>query len=206
MFPLKPVELSIFLEAGEILLPERFVKDDGDGITEIQGADGLIHRDPDAGAFIVHQDLFRDAGGLFAEHDEVVRAVFDFGIGLMRLGRGHENARAGVLLPEIFKAVVKEKPQVRPVIQTGAPEVFLIQREAKRPDQVECRSGRHAGPSDIPGITGNLRFMQYDVQTHLFPSFFKAWIPQEASYFMMQTGFKAELVRYCSCASTTRGV
>ena len=95
---MKPVEVALALEAREVLLPQRLIEHDRDGIGEVQGADLRAHRDADAVVAVLDEDLLRDAGALLAEHDEVVRAEVGLGVKALGLGRGVPDLwRAGGL-------------------------------------------------------------------------------------------------------------
>jgi hypothetical protein len=43
------------------------------------------------------------------------------------------------------------------IIQSGAPQLFIIQRKSEWPDQMQLRPGVGAQANDVPGIRRNLR-------------------------------------------------
>ena len=53
--------------------------------------------------------------------------------------------------------------QMLPIIQAGAFELFVVQLEAERFDQMQRRSRGRAQPRHVPGVRRNLRLDENDV-------------------------------------------
>src|SRR5262245_13183578 len=77
--------------------------------------------------------------------------------------RGSEG-RQGLI--ERFPARRDSQVDVLPVVETGAPDLALVEREAKRLDQVKGRPGRKTGSSRVAGVPMNFGMDENDVDGH----------------------------------------
>ena len=71
--------------------------------------------------------------------------------------------RRGKLLPSFVGAQIHQ----RPVIQPGALEIAILERESERAYQVQARFDRGGQPRDRSGVLRNLGTNQDDVQIRL---------------------------------------
>jgi hypothetical protein len=50
-----------------------------------------------------------------------------------------------------------------PVVETGALDLFLVEREAERLNQMQRGAGRQAGATDVAGVPVDFRMHENDV-------------------------------------------
>jgi hypothetical protein len=85
----------------------------------------------------------------------------------MRLCRGVPDHRVRILskclLKERFIVRVDVDVEILPVIQSRAADLLLGDLESKRFNKMKGRSCDNTGTSDITGIAGYFRLMQYNV-------------------------------------------
>jgi hypothetical protein len=79
--------------------------------------------------------------------------------------RGNIPAMRGLQSVQTFdKRVVNPDACVFVVIQPGAAQVFVIECESQRANQVQLRAGIGAQADDVAGVGGYLRLVEDDVE------------------------------------------
>jgi len=68
-----------------------------------------------------------------------------------------------VLCEKVLVVHVDRLVEFGPVVHAGPVDVLVAQDKAEGLDQVKPGAGGHAGPPDRPGVEGDLRLMQHDV-------------------------------------------
>ena len=145
------------------MLAEHFIYRHGHGIGQIQTPQALPHGDPDAGVQMFPEQIFRQSGGLFAEHD-----VHRHGIGYLRIGTGCLGGEivhggVGIACIEIGQIFVIGDVQQMPVVQACPLQLPVVNGKSHGFDDVQGSTGGGTGTGDVPGVLGNLRFVKYNI-------------------------------------------
>jgi len=144
-------------QPGKFPEAQGFVKNDGNGVGEIERSGPGTHRDAEAPPGPSGKQALRKSLRFLSEHEK--RVFFDGHFperarGLCRekqalLGRGFPKKR--------FEVVMKDEVHVAPIIRPRPPQAPVGENKTQRLDQMKARSGGGAGPGDVPGILGNFR-------------------------------------------------
>ena len=65
---------------------------------------------------------------------------------------------------EVGPARPDRRVDARPVVEPGAPNLLVVEREAERPDQVKLRADGQAGAPRVAGVPVDLRLDEHDVK------------------------------------------
>src|SRR3989475_7304125 len=139
------------------LLAQRLVEDDGHRGGEVEAPNVLAReRDAEGGLGVRAADGGGEAAALAPEDEEVVGAEAHRGVRARGSRREAEEPARRARGEERLPARVPGEPHVRPVIEAGAAEMAVVDREPERIDQVERRGGggaEAAGPAGgLPGL------------------------------------------------------
>ena len=145
-------------------LPERLEGGDGDGAGEVQAANRVLNRYPQASIGCGGCERGGETRRFTTKHQGVPWLVTDLRV----KGCGFLGEVPVVFLWKYlaeFPPVIDGSPvQVFPVIEPRAAELFLIDAESEWADQPEVSSRGEAAPSDVPRVLGNLGLVQDDIE------------------------------------------
>jgi hypothetical protein len=68
---------------------------------------------------------------------------------------------------KLVQVIVNFEIEIRPVVKASAPQVFIIRRKGKRPDQVQATLGSSNKSSDVPGVLRDFGAVKADVEVTL---------------------------------------
>lgn len=145
-------------------LPQGFVEDNGNCVGEIQASHPFTHhRDYISLFFIGFQEPLWKAAGLRAEYEEFSILITGLGIGLLGLFRKEEHRAESVFFEKGLPGVVEGEIYVLPVVQACPLEVFVVDLEAQRGDQMKRGPGGSAQSGNGPRIGGDFGLVEDDL-------------------------------------------
>src|SRR5207245_4967373 len=128
------------------LLAQCFVEDDRHRSGEVEAPDVLAReRDAEGGLRVRAADGGGEAAALAPEDEEVVGAEAHRGVRARGARREAEEPARRTRGEERLPARVPGEPHVRPVVEAGAAEMAVVDREAERIDRGEGRGGGEEG-------------------------------------------------------------
>ena len=126
------------------------------------------HRYPVQPIPVCIQQLLRKAASLGTEDKIIVHLIARGGIGLDPALGEIEQMMSAAFCQKILPRRVHAEIDEFPVVEAGALQMFVVDLEAKRFDQMKRREGGRAKPSDAAGVRRNFRFVQNDVHLRIF--------------------------------------
>ncbi|CDX15967.1 hypothetical protein MPLB_1550003 [Mesorhizobium sp. ORS 3324] len=164
-------QVEVLRDRGEGLrilseLAERFARDHGGGQRNIDAARARPHRN---GQSRIRRlvDIFRHAGGLTAEQNDVAGGESEVRIG--GRGLGAEQHKAPGVRPAPFLEGVPVgmagKRRHFEVVHAGPFERPVGEREAGRLDDVDTKIEAGGEAQDCPGVAGYIRLVERDAET-----------------------------------------
>lgn len=152
------MESTIRFQAAEVILPQRFIQDDGGGVAQVEGALACHHGDADAVFLMCGQNFLRDAAAFRPKHDEIIRSEGNIRIELVGLRGCQPDTVAGGSAAECRIVFMNSRMEPRPVVEPCPPDILVGQLKTERFDQMKPCAGGNARPSDMPvlyGISGS---------------------------------------------------
>ena len=150
------------------LFPQPFIDRNSHRIGKIQTAVELSrHGDGVKVFFVFFMQFIRKPAAFTSEnkvcsffHGTVPESLFPF---------CGEKVDGGIAFcfQEFFPGSVSGIGDVLPVIHSGAFDMFVIQQEAQRFDEVQCTIRAYADPADIACILGDLRVMKHNMEIRM---------------------------------------
>jgi len=170
---LQPRHLARPGQAGEALLLQGLIGEDGDGVREVQAARFGAHGQADAAVGVRKAERLGQPRRLLAEEEPAVTRQVGLTVILRGLGGGEPEVllRFRVLREERGQIFIVAHGDEVPVIQPRALDGAVGNIEAERADEVEVAAGCGTGARDIPAILRNFRFYEYDMDHFAAPSF-----------------------------------
>jgi hypothetical protein len=181
------MESAMEFQASEVILPQRFIQDDGGRIAQVEGALACHHGDADAVFLVCGQNFLRDAAAFRPEHDEIIRSEGNICIELMGLRGCQPDAVTGGSAAECRIVIVDSRMEPRPLVEPCPPDILVGQLKTERFDQMKPRTGGNTGSSDIAGIVWDFGFKKHKIQHRQIP-FSHVFIPLPADRYSTMNG------------------
>ena len=159
-----------------------FVGGNGHGVGKIQAANRIMHRYPQQLIWVGLSNGVWQATGFTTKYICVVKGIFDFGIGMLRVFAEQPHAICGQAFEQCFPVIHGLPNQMLPVIEASAPQMMFIDSKTEWPDQPELGLERNTSPADIPRILRDFGLMQDDMAAKMIAHItIKSITPRNAS-------------------------
>ena len=145
-------------------MPDCFVKDNRDGVGEVEAARGRAHRQADfLWVFQRGMNERRQSGGFAAKEKDVIGADGRVVKTALTFGGQRPDVAPGDGLEKRRPVVVMVDVGELGVIQPGATQAAVVPGKAQRVDEVQHRAGIGAEADDVAGVGRDLRLVKGDV-------------------------------------------